>query len=230
MPGAAVSVALAAAVLAPLVQGGAVQPPWHVVGLPQQTKPLTLFSAETVQGREAVRVQASGSYGNLVHDWPAAAEVPKRLLWSWRLQQANADADLSKKTGDDTPVKVCLSFQMPIAQVPFVERQLLLLARSRTNQDLPAATLCWVWAAGEAKGALIDNVFSRRVRYLVLRNQQDALGAWVDESRDIAADFHRAFGDESPELPPLGAVIVGGDADNTGAHSVAHVSALRTGP
>lgn len=230
MLGAAASFALAAAALAPLVQGGAVQPPWRVVGLPQQAKPLTQFSAETVQGREAVRVQTNGSYGNLVHDWPADAATPRRLRWSWRLQQPNPQADLRQKAGDDTPVKVCLSFDLPLARVPFVERQLLQLARSRASQDLPAATLCWVWAGGEAKGALIDNAFSRRVRYMVLRNRQDPLQAWVDESRDIAADFQSAFGDEGPELPPLGAVIVGGDADNTGAHSVAHVAALRTEP
>ena len=230
MPGVALSLVLAGATLAPLVQGGAVASPWRAVGLPQQTLPLTQFSAEVVQGREALRVQAAGSYGNLVHDWPADGAAPLRLRWTWRLQQPNAQTDLRRKSGDDLPVKVCLSFRMPLSRVPFIERQLLQLARSRTGQDLPAATLCWVWAGGEARGALIDNAFSRRVRYIVLRNQQDALGAWVEESRDIAADFQRAFGDESAELPPLGAVIVGGDADNTDGQSVAHVSALRTGP
>ena len=31
-------------------------------------------------------------------------------------------------------------------------------------------------------------------------------------------------------LPPLVAVIVAGDADNTGGHSIAHVSGLRFAP
>lgn len=231
MPGVAASLGLAvAAALVPLVQGGAVQPPWRVAGVPQQAKPLTQFGVETVQGREALRVQAAGSYGNLVHDWPAAAAVPARLQWSWRLQQANADVDLRQKAGDDAPIKVCLGFNMPLARVPFIERQLLRLARSQVKEELPAATLCWVWAHGEDKGELIDNAYSRRVRYLVLRNKQDALGTWFEESRDIAADFRRAFGEESAVLPPLAAVIVGGDADNTGGRSVAHLSDLRAAP
>ena len=230
MPGAAASLALAAAALAPLVQGGAVQPPWHVVTLPQQTKPVTQFSAEMVDGREAVRVTADKSYGNLVHDWPATAPMPQRLRWAWRLQQPNSAEDLRHKSGDDTPVKVCLSFELPLDRVPFFERQLLLLARARAHQNLPAATLCWVWGGAEAKGAMIVNPFTARVRYVVLRNAQDASGVWFEESRDIAADFRRAFGDESPEVPPLTAFIVGGDADNTGSHTVAHVAALRTEP
>jgi hypothetical protein len=230
MPGGVLSLVLAGAALAPLVQGGAVQPPWQLVGLPQQTTPLTQFGAEVMQGREAVRVQAAGSYGNLVHGWPAEAATPRRMRWSWRLQQANAQVDLRQKAGDDTPVKVCLGFEMPLERVPFLDRQILQLARTRTQQPLPAATLCWVWGGAEAKGAMIVNAFSARVRYIVLRNAQDATGTWFEEDRDIAADFRRTFGDESPELPPLSAVIVGGDADNTGNHSVAHVAALRTEP
>ena len=230
MPGAALSLVLAGAALAPLVQGGALQPPWHVMGLPQQSKPFTQFSAETVDGREAVRVSADKSYGNLVHDWSSAAPLPQRLRWSWRLQQPNLAEDLQRKEGDDTPVKVCLAFELPLQRVPFFERQVLQLARTRTGQHLPAATLCWVWGGAEAKGAMIVNPFTGRVRYIVLRNAQDAAGAWFEENRDIAADFRRAFGDESPELPPLSAVIVGGDADNTGNHTVAHVAALRTEP
>ncbi|MBK8864674.1 MAG: DUF3047 domain-containing protein [Betaproteobacteria bacterium] len=146
------------------------------------------------------------------------------------MQQPNAAADLRSKSGDDTAVKVCLSFDLPMSAVPFVERQLLRLARSRTGENLPAATLCWVWAGTEAHGARLDNAYSRRVRTIVLRNGSDAPGRWHSESRDVAADFLRAFGDESATVPPLTAVIVAGDADNTGARSVAHVADLAFAP
>ena len=235
MPGSAASLALAAAVLAPLVQGGALHPAWRVVTLPQQTKPVTQYSAQTIDGRDAVRVQAQASYGNLVHAFASnagaeATQPPRQLRWAWRLQQPTAEVDLATQAGDDAAVKVCMSFELPLGRVPFVERQLLRLARSRSNEPLPAATLCWVWAHHETKGALLPNAYTRRVRYIVLRNAQDALATWHEERRDVAADFHRAFGDESIGLPPLSAVIVAGDADNTGAASLAHVSDLRAGP
>ena len=60
--------ALAAASVAPLVQGGSIPSPWRVVTLPQQAAPVTRYSAETVDGREALRVQTQGSYGNLIHE------------------------------------------------------------------------------------------------------------------------------------------------------------------
>ena len=142
------------------------------------------------------------------------------------MEQPNAGTDLRVKAGDDAAVKVCLSFDLPLDAVPFVERQLLRLARSRSGEALPAATLCWLWAGAEERGALLDNPYTRRVRVIVLRNQTDTPGAWLEESRDVAADFRRAFGDESATVPPLTAVIVSGDADNTGGRSVAFVSGL----
>ena len=69
------------------------------------------------------------------------------------------------------------------------------------------------------------------MRFIVLRNAQDPLATWLEEDRDVTADFRRAFGAEWPgEPPPVSALIVSGDADNTGGVSLAHVSALRTGP
>jgi len=209
-----------------VVQGGQIGAGWRVAALPQQKPPVTRFSAETVGDRLALRIEARASYGNLVFE-PASGAMPSRLAWAWRVQQPVPASDISSKAGDDVPAKVCLSFALPLARVPFVERQLLRLARSRSGEDLPAATLCWVWGGSASQGQLLDSPYTRRLRYIVLRAQDEALDTWFEESRDVAADFRRAFGDEAGAPPPLLAVIVGGDADNTGAHSVAHVAALR---
>jgi hypothetical protein len=216
--------------LPPLVgEPGGLGAGWRVATLPEQKPPVTRYAADRVAGRPALRVEAAASYGNLVHGLPGVA-APRTLRWAWRLQEANAAADLRSKSGDDAAAKVCLSFDLPMSAVPFVERQLLRLARSRSGEELPAATLCWVWAGPEERGALVDNAYSRRVRYIVLRNGSDAPGTWHTESRDVAADFLRAFGDESTTVPPLTAVIVAGDADNTGARSLAHVADLSFAP
>lgn len=215
--------------LPPLVDGNALGSGWRVVLLPAQKAPPTRFTPETVDGRAVLRLEAQASYGNLLHE-TAAGVTPRLLQWAWRLQQPNPETDLRRKSGDDVAARVCLSFDLPLSRLPLGERLLLQLARARTGEALPAATLCWVWGGAEAAGSLLDNAFSRRVRYIVLRNASDATGSWLDESRDIGADFTRAFGDEAATPPPLLAVGVGADADNTGAHSVAHVTALRFAP
>lgn len=217
--------------LPPLLdEAGGIDARWRLATLPGQKPPVTRFTAERVDGRAALRIEARASYGNLVHDVTPPGAAPRRLAWSWRVQQANSGADLRTKAGDDSAVKLCLSFDLPLDKVPFVERQLLKLARARSGQHLPAATLCWAWGHAEDTGSVVDNPYSRRVRTLVLRSAADGVERWADESRDVAADFRRAFGDESDTVPPLLAVGVAGDADNTGAYSVAHVAGLSFSP
>ena len=234
---AAVAAAPAAEPWPPLVEGptpaGQGDPRlgagWRVVGWPDQRMPLTRYTAEAVDGRLALRLDARASYGNLVHAVPAQAP-PRTVAWAWRIQQPNPSADLRLKAGDDASAKVCLGFDMALDRVPFVERTLLRLARSRSADALPAATLCWVWGRSEPPGIAIDNAYSRRVRYIVLRTAADPSGRWFNETRDVAADFRLAFGDESPDTPALMTVIVAADADNTGASTVAHIADLRFMP
>ncbi len=207
----------------------AIAAPWRFAGLPQQTFPPTEYRAVRIDGVDALRIEARGSYGNLVHELPPGTRVGT-LAWRWRVEVPNPRADLATKAGDDSAVKVCVLFDAPLAQVPFVERQLLRVARAASAEALPAATLCYVWAQAQPAGTVLANAYSKRVRYLVLRSADAPLATWLDERRDVAADFLRAFGDEARTVPAASAIAVAGDADNTGAHSVAHVTALRASP
>jgi Protein of unknown function (DUF3047) len=212
--------------------GSAVLPaPWRVVGLPNGNKPLTHFDIAPIDGRPVLRVQTDRSYANLVHDLPDFGLTPgMQLHWRWRLDQPLHGTDLRQRQGDDSPLKVCALFDMPIEQLGFVERNLLRMARSVSGEKLPAATLCYVWDAALAPGTLLHNAFSHRVRMIVLDSGAAHLGQWVMHSQDLAADFHRAFGQESATVPPLQAVLVGADSDNTGGHSLAYVGDVTLSP
>lgn len=205
--------------------GDAPQPPWHVVGLPQQVKPLTRFDIVSLEGQRVLRIDASRSYANLVHpvlEQPGA----HRLTWRWRLDIPNLANDLRRKDGDDSPVKVCALFDLPTTAVPFLERQVLRIARLRSGELLPAASVCYVWDAHLAPGTVLDNAFTRRVRMIVLRGPEAPLHVWQTEQRDVWADFLRLFGDEADAPVPLVGVAIAGDADNTQGHSVAHIGAI----
>jgi len=230
--GAAMAAAGAAAdpMLQPFAAAGsAPAAPWKVVGLPHQTKPFTRFSVVDLDGHRALRVEAESSYGNLFHPLHQAV-ASGHLAWQWRVEEPIAQADLHERQGDDTALKVCVLWDMPIEHVPFLERQLLRAARDRSDVEIPAATVCYVWDSHLAPGTHIDSPFTRRLRYLVLRSGADPLHRWLPERRDIAADFAALFGSESPELPPLVGIAVGADADNTHSHSVAHVADLSLEP
>lgn len=199
--------------------------PWHVAGLPRQKKPFTSFSIVELDGRRAVRIEADNSYGNLVYPLNPARAV-SRISWLWRADKLIEDDDLRTKSGDDTALKVCVFFDLPLEKVPFVERQLLRAVRTQSSEPLPAATVCYVWDAHLPVGTAIPNAFTKRVRYKVLESGPARLHRLTAEKRNLAADFLELFGDESKEVPVVTGVAVGADADNTHGHSLAHVADL----
>lgn len=197
--------------------------PWHLTGLPNQTKPYTAFSVVELDGLKALRVEADSSYGNLVYPLRLPAQ-PAALAWRWRADELIDAEDLRTRGGDDVAVKVCVMFDMPLERVPFIERQLLRVARGQTREPVPAATVCYVWDGHLPVGTALDNAFTRRIRYKVLQSGTAHLHQWMSERRNIAADFSELFGAESSEVPPVIGVLVGADADNTHGHSLAHVA------
>ena len=211
----------AAQALSPL----AAAPPWRLVGLAHQSKPFTQFSMVEHDGRHALRIEADRSYGNLVHTL-GPTQAWHHLAWHWQVEQPNPAADLHQRSSEDTAVRVCTMFDLPLDRVPLLERGWLHMARLASGEPVPAAMLCYVWDAHLEPGTLLASPFTRRVRFIVLRGPESPLRHWAEERRDIAADFLRAFGDDSQEVPPLVGVAVGADADNTGLHTLAYVSDL----
>jgi hypothetical protein len=206
---------------------GPVAAPWRIVGLPKQTMPLTQFDVVTDAGTSVVRVVADGSYGNLALDTGNVRLSPQALLrWRWRLDQGLGGSDLRRKDGDDTPIKVCALFDMDLAGMSFGEQSRLRFARAMTGERLPAATLCYVWDRLLPVGTGLPNVFSARVRYVVASSGAPQPGQWLVLERRLGFDFLRAFGHETREIPALMALVVGADADNTGARSLAFVGDL----
>ncbi len=198
--------------------------PWRVVGIPGGKIALGTFTLTPVDGSTVLQLEADKSYGNVVHALPPDAVSNRpRLNWRWRLDTPVANADLRTRKGDDSALKVCLLFDMPLDKLGLVERNLLRVARAVSGENLPSATLCYVWDPALPAGTLLNNAYSARVRLIVVAGAGQPLMQWQTQSRDVAADFQKAFGEESSTLPPLSAVLVGADSDNTGGHSLGFI-------
>lgn len=212
--------------------GDAPPAPWRVVGIPGKKKPVTTFSVVAIDGRQVLKVEANKSYGNLVHELPAGF-VPGpelKLRWSWRVDQGLPDSDLRRRETDDSPLKVCALFDQPLERLKLLDRTILGIARLTTSENLPSATLCYVWDTRLDPGTLLENAYTSRVRMIVVDAGKQGLGKWTTQSRDLTADFRRAFGEEGATVPALTAVLVGADADNTGGHSLGFIGDVTLAP
>ncbi len=209
---------------------GAPPPPWQAALIPDGTIAPTQFSVVKLGAEQALRISAKSSYGNVVLPWPASAKVPRTLNWTWRLDQAIAAANLQTKAGDDTPLKLCALFDIPLDRLSLVERTKIRIARSVSGQHLPSATLCYVWDAHLPTGTLLANAYTQRLRMLVVDSGDSKLTRWVSHEVQLQADFKRAFGSEFDALPRFMGIAIGADSDNTQSSSLAYVLSLAWAP
>jgi hypothetical protein len=198
------------------------------VGLPERyAKPLTLFDVVELDGKKVLRVRTDKSYGNVVHDWKTPLET---LKFRWRLDNALVKSSLKSKKTEDVALKVCLSFDMPLDNVPAGERTLFKFAQFFSRDKLPTATLCYVWAHSEAVGTEQASPYTGRVHYIVVNSGESALKTWQEHSRNVQADFLKAFGQETNTVPAVTAIIVGADSDNTEGTSLGYVADILVTP
>lgn len=222
---AALSAAAAAAPVAPArfssADPGVPPAAWKLVTLPKIARH-TQFSIVERDGARVLRVEADGSYANLVHRFDPAADA-SRLSWRWRVDTLRPGTDITRKDGDDLPARVCVLFDLPLARLSLGDRMAVAMGRALFDPDLPAASICYVWDAHVAAGTWLANAYTARVMMLVLR--QGVATAWQEERRNLHDDFARAFPREAGNgpWPRIAAVAVSADGDNTGARSLAFV-------
>jgi hypothetical protein len=201
------------------------------VGLPANKVPLARVEISPQDGTPVLSLATDKSYGSAVHDLPRYAPGAGAVLrWRWKLVNPLVGADLRTKAGDDAALKVCALFDMPLDGLPLTERTLMRIARSVSGEPLPSASLCYVWDATLPAGTLLPNAFSARVRYLVANGAETPPGRWVSHERRLSKDFLMAFGHEVSSVPPLIAIAVGADSDNTAGQSLGYVGDVTLAP
>jgi hypothetical protein len=164
-------------------------------------------------GARVLRIRAEGAAGSAIHPLAADPAATPRLSWRWKVDRALGKAEWGTRAGDDFAARVYVAFDLPAGRLTLLERAKLALARIVHGDDVPAAALCYVWASGVAPGTSAWNPYASRVRMVALESGNERAGTWVEESRDVAADFRAAFGEGA--VPRLTGVAASTDTDQT---------------
>lgn len=201
----------------------AIPVPWKIEHLDQRVPP-TQYGLRKWDGVMAIEARAKKSMALLGRTLTVDLKKTPFLCWQWRIDAPVASADMTRKSGDDYAARVYLTFAVPPDQLSFGTRTKLRLARSIYGSQVPDAALNYVWDNRHPVGTLQDNAYTDRARMLVLRSGAGQAGAWVQERRNVLADFQRAFGEISGEIRGL---AIASDTDNTGEEAHAGFADFR---
>ena len=141
-----------------------------------------------------------------------APEQLGRLVFEWQVEELIAGADMRQSETEDSPVRVILAFDGDRRKFSAKNAMLSELSLALTGEEMPYATLMYVWSNQLPVGTVIINPRTDRVRKIVVESGAAHLKQWVHYERQIQQDFEKAFG-EPPG--PLKGVAIMTDTDNT---------------
>ena len=198
--------------------GAPLPAPWRELVLARVKPPR--FALVDDGGTTVLRVTSEAAAGAVGHALRIAAADRPSLAWRWKVNGVVEHADLATKRGDDFAARVYVFFDVPAGEIPVGQRIALAFARWLYGPDVPSAALCYVWDNTHPMGTSVWSAYTRRVRVVVLESGNARAGQWVDERRDVEADYRAAFGTDG-KAPPVSGVAAGNDTDQTGATATA---------
>ncbi len=190
----------------------ATNPAWHAVNIRFKTP--TTYTSATVAGEPCIRAVARGAWSLWVATVPPQFAQASTLSWRWHVPALVAEADAATPGKDDAAVRVVISFKGDRSKLDAAERATMSMAKAIGGNELPFAAIQYVWDEKDAPENIHPNANTSRIKKLIARSGPAGLGSWQSFSRDVRADFRRAFpGEEPGEIESIGLMT---DTDSLG--------------
>lgn len=187
-------------------------PAWRPVNLRFKTP--TEYSLREIDGRSCIRAVAKAAWSFWVADVPAAMASATTLSWNWHVPALIAEADNLLPGKDDAPARVVVAFKGDRNKLDASERATMSLAKAIGGVELPFAAIQYIWEGKAATETIAPNGNTPRIKKLVVQSGTAGLATWLSFTRDVRADFRRAFpGEEPGEIESIGLMT---DTDTLG--------------
>ncbi len=189
--------------------------PWIIL----RSKPLTQYALVENHGKVVLRAQARTSASGLYREIHVNPRRHPVLGWRWRVDAPVPGADPRQRSAEDAPARILVAFTGDRDKLDFAERTNMALAKALSGQQLPYATLMYVWSDQLPVGTLVRNPHTSRIRMVVAASGPARPGAWTTIERNVLEDYRRAFGEEPGDVYAVGVMT---DTDNTAGEAVAY--------
>jgi hypothetical protein len=194
--------------------------------LPEGWKPLTFAKVEkhTVydlvkEGETVVvRARSEAAASGLAREIRIDPRKYPIVRWRWKVANLLQKSDIRRKAGDDYPARLYITFEYEPEKVSSGRRAQYRLGRLIFG-DIPIAALNYVWDGKAPAGTIVDNAYTDFAKMIVVRSGAQALGAWVEEERNVYEDYKKAFGGEPPMIK---GVAIMTDTDDTRESATAY--------
>jgi hypothetical protein len=176
------------------------------------SKARTRYRLENHDSGMVMRADADSSASGLVCRLRIDPSKRPFIEWRWRVDSLIAGADNTDRYAEDAPVRIVLAFDGDKSALPIRDRLFFEQARIFSGNDMPYATLMYIWENNKPVGTVIQNPHTGRIRKIVVASGPIGVRQWQSFRRNIIEDFKLAYGYAPGKL--LGVAILT-DTDNT---------------
>ena len=172
----------------------------------------TVYRLENYQGRTVLSANSKTSASGLAMKLRPRPANNLWLQWEWKALSAIPEADNAERYHDDAPLRILVAFDGNKSKLPLKEKMNFEMANLISGQEMPYATLMYIWSGKSPVDTIISNAHTSRIKMIVVDSGWENLSTWHKHQRDLAADYKRAYGEAPGEV--IGIALLT-DTDNT---------------
>jgi len=144
-------------------------------------------------GQTVVKATSHDSASGMIRKTHFQPSKHRYLRWSWKITDTIKNGDEKLKRGDDYAARVYVVFP------------------GRYFWQMKAIN--YIWANKLTKGNFLPSVYAADSKMVAVESGNGKAGQWLNEERDLLADYRSMFGTEPLEVE---AIAIMTDTDNTG--------------
>ncbi len=184
---------------------------WHFYRIAPYKKN-TIYRLENYQGKTVLSANSKTSASGLAIKLRPRQAQNLWLKWEWKTVAPIPAADNAEHTQDDAPLRILVAFDGNKSKLTLKEKMTFEMANLISGQEMPYATLMYIWSGKTPVNTILDNAHTSRIKMIVVDSGWESLGDWRKHERDLATDYKRAYGENPGEV--IGIALLT-DTDNT---------------
>jgi len=176
-------------------------------------KPMTEYTLVHDGNTTVLQADANRSASALMHEGNIDLAQTPVVTWRWKAEKPIEGADNRVGAKEDAPARLVFAFDGDKSRLSLFDRASMEMAKRLGGQDLPYATLMYIWSTSAPPGGVIANPHTGRVQMIVVSGQPGDAGQWQSLRRNIVQDYEKVFHEPPGRITGYGLLT---DTDNTG--------------
>lgn len=194
---------------------------------PEGWKPLTFkkipshtrYSLVNISNTVVIKAVSHHASSGLTREISIDPNVYPIIQWRWKIENILQKSDITRKSGDDYPARIYITFKYDKEKVGFFERAQFEAIRFLYDQYPPLSAINYIWESHTPVGTMVPNPYTDRVHMIVIESGTEKVGQWVTEERNVFEDYQKIFGEPPPKISGIAIMT---DTDNTKESTIAY--------